>query len=241
MTARPWPAALSRSCPVGVRGGQPSDSGPRDSPPTVLRPRASGPAGAPKGDDDRHHPDRDLPDRSDRSAAGEQVRASGDVRRRNPIPGADYRNPGALPDGPVLVVGAGNSGLRIARELAATRPVHLSVGELPVMLPQRLLGGDLFSDRTDPAVGLVIWATGYRSDFSWIDLPGHSSRQRGPPPSRRHRRTGPVLSGPALAAPWQHTRGSALLSFVYADVTYRADRIDAKSALRCASHPVAAR
>ena len=31
---------------------------------------------------------------------------------------ADYRNPQALPDGPVLVVGGGNSGLQIAEELA---------------------------------------------------------------------------------------------------------------------------
>ena len=57
---------------------------------------------------------------------------------------ADYRNPQALPDGPVLVVGGGNSGLQIAEELAATRPVEVSVGENPPMLPQRLLGKDLF-------------------------------------------------------------------------------------------------
>src|SRR5690349_2126166 len=31
---------------------------------------------------------------------------------------ADYRNPAQVPDGPVLVVGAGNSGLQIAEELA---------------------------------------------------------------------------------------------------------------------------
>ena len=41
---------------------------------------------------------------------------------------ADYRNPQALPDGPVLVVGGGNSGFQIAEELAATRQVDLSIG-----------------------------------------------------------------------------------------------------------------
>jgi hypothetical protein len=35
---------------------------------------------------------------------------------------ADYHNPQALPEGPVLVVGGGNSGFQIAEELAATRP-----------------------------------------------------------------------------------------------------------------------
>jgi putative flavoprotein involved in K+ transport len=57
---------------------------------------------------------------------------------------ADYRNPQALPEGPVLVVGGGNSGFQIAEELAATRQVDLSVAERVPMLPQRLAGRDLF-------------------------------------------------------------------------------------------------
>src|SRR6185312_15889857 len=40
-----------------------------------------------------------------------------------------YRNPTQLPDGAVLVVGAGSSGVQIADELAAAgRRVYLSVG-----------------------------------------------------------------------------------------------------------------
>jgi putative flavoprotein involved in K+ transport len=57
---------------------------------------------------------------------------------------ADYRNPQALPDGPVLVVGGGNSGFQIAEELAATRQVDLSIATRYPMLPQRLGGRDLF-------------------------------------------------------------------------------------------------
>jgi putative flavoprotein involved in K+ transport len=57
---------------------------------------------------------------------------------------ADYRNPKALPDGPVLVVGGGNSGFQIAEELAATRQVDLSIATRYPMLPQRLGGRDLF-------------------------------------------------------------------------------------------------
>ncbi|MGD0700282.1 MAG: NAD(P)/FAD-dependent oxidoreductase [Trebonia sp.] len=45
------------------------------------------------------------------------------------IHSAAYRNPGQLPAGGVLVVGAGSSGVQIAAELAdAGRPVYLSVG-----------------------------------------------------------------------------------------------------------------
>ena len=40
---------------------------------------------------------------------------------------AGYRNPQALPPGPVLVVGGGNSGFQIAEELAASRQVDLSI------------------------------------------------------------------------------------------------------------------
>jgi putative flavoprotein involved in K+ transport len=57
---------------------------------------------------------------------------------------ADYRNPQALPAGPALVVGGGNSGFQIAEELAATRTVDLSIATTYPMLPQRLGGRDLF-------------------------------------------------------------------------------------------------
>ena len=50
---------------------------------------------------------------------------------------ADYRGPGQLRAGPVLVVGAGNSGAEIARELAPRHAVQVSgrdVGQLPFRL-----------------------------------------------------------------------------------------------------------
>jgi putative flavoprotein involved in K+ transport len=66
---------------------------------------------------------------------------------------ADYRSPDALPDGPVLIVGGGNTGFQIAAELAATREVHLSIGTRQMPLPQRLLGRDMF--RWLDATGLM--------------------------------------------------------------------------------------
>ncbi|MFM0477811.1 NAD(P)/FAD-dependent oxidoreductase [Paraburkholderia strydomiana] len=49
--------------------------------------------------------------------------------RLTQIHSADYRNPGQLPEGGVLVVGAGSSGVQIADELQrAGRRVYLSVG-----------------------------------------------------------------------------------------------------------------
>ena len=57
---------------------------------------------------------------------------------------ARYRNPGALPDGGVLVVGAAASGVQIARELAdAGRRVVLSVGR-HTRLPRQYRGMDSF-------------------------------------------------------------------------------------------------
>jgi|SRR5579884_223377 len=55
-----------------------------------------------------------------------------------------YRRPSDLPEGTVLVVGGGNTGFQIAKELAATHPVHLAVGARQTPLPQTFLGRDLF-------------------------------------------------------------------------------------------------
>lgn len=54
-----------------------------------------------------------------------------------------YRSPFELPEGPALVVGAGNSGAQIALELARFRKVWLA-GRDTGHLPRRLLGRDLF-------------------------------------------------------------------------------------------------
>lgn len=191
---------------------------------------------------------------------------------------SDFRNPDALPAGPVLVVGGGNSGLQIAEELAATRDVVVSVGQRAPMLPQRLLGRDLFwwltrlgvmrvstasrlgrrlrdrgefvigtsrrrlsragvrfrprligadgftarfADGTTHEAGVVLWATGYRSDYSWILIPdavrdGSVAHRRG---------VTPVPGLYLLGLPWQHTRGSALLGFVADDAAHLADHI----------------
>ena len=191
---------------------------------------------------------------------------------------ADYRNPQALPAGPVLVVGGGNSGLQIAEELAATRQVDLSIASRAPMLPQRLAGKDLFwwltrlglmrvtaesrlgprlkarpdfiigssrrrllatGVRFRPAVAgadgrtvrfadgstldvrIVIWATGYRSDYSWVQIPGVT--RDGQVIHRRGVTNVPGLY--FLGLSWQHTRGSALLGFVHEDAAYLAGRI----------------
>ena len=147
---------------------------------------------------------------------------------------ADYRNPSQLQDGPVLVVGVGNSGAEIAYELAETHRCLLAGaanGEIPVRHGSRRsrlmfrairffghrvvrtdtrIGrkvGPKIAAKGPPlirrkeadfaAVGIerigrvagvrdglpvledgrlvevanVIWCTGFRTDFSWIDLP----------------------------------------------------------------------
>ena len=55
-----------------------------------------------------------------------------------------YRRPADLPEGPVLVVGGGNTGFQIAEELVATREVHLAIGSRQTPIPQRMLGSDVF-------------------------------------------------------------------------------------------------
>jgi putative flavoprotein involved in K+ transport len=56
-----------------------------------------------------------------------------------------YRNPGSVPEGEVVVIGAGNTGVQIASELAAAgRSVSLSVSTLGRSTPHRFMGKSLF-------------------------------------------------------------------------------------------------
>ena len=74
------------------------------------------------------------------------------------------------------------------------------------------------SSRSTPS----IWATGYRPDHSWIELPVFDDDGRAPPPPRRHRRSGPLLPRAVLAA---HARlGAARLGQGRRRVHRRADR-----------------
>jgi putative flavoprotein involved in K+ transport len=187
----------------------------------------------------------------------------------------DYRRPADLPEGPLLVVGAGNSGVQIADELAASgRTVALAVGTRPRAVPQRPLGRDLFwwltrtgliratvdsrvgrrfrdrelvigttwrglarrgvvlRDRAVAASGrtvrfadggwtdvaAVVWATGFRPDVGWLDVPGAVVDGR----PAHARGVSPVSGLYFVGLPWQHTRGSALLGFVREDAAWLA-------------------
>jgi putative flavoprotein involved in K+ transport len=80
-----------------------------------------------------------------------------------------------------------------------------------------------FADDTKLDVRTVIWATGFRLDHSWIDVPVFDAQG-----AVAHKRG--VTESPGLyfiGLPWQHTRGSALLGFVKDDAEYVAQRIGA--------------
>jgi putative flavoprotein involved in K+ transport len=80
----------------------------------------------------------------------------------------------------------------------------------------------VFDDGSEQDVDAIVWATGYRSDFSWIDVPAIKDQNGG----IVHRRG--VTKAPGLffvGLTWQYTRGSALIGFVGDDAAFIADRI----------------
>jgi putative flavoprotein involved in K+ transport len=204
---------------------------------------------------------------------------------------SQYKNPSQLPTGPVLVVGAGNSGAQIAEELSQTRKVYLSIGSRPPYRPQRVLGISLFwwleklgimnltqetwlgrkLSKSDPLIGTdlkrlarqngvelldrtveaagsavtladgrrlpvtnIIWATGFRPDFSWVQLPVLD--ERGRPIHKRGVTDAPGLY--FLGLRWQHTQGSGLLGGVGRDAAFLADRIAGFAAAPCTAAAV---
>ena len=82
-----------------------------------------------------------------------------------------------------------------------------------------------FEDGTEVDVAGIVWATGFRTDHSWIDAPvfderGHLVHERG------------VTASPGLyflGLSWQHTRGSALLGWVKDDAEHLAQQIASRS------------
>jgi putative flavoprotein involved in K+ transport len=78
-----------------------------------------------------------------------------------------------------------------------------------------------FADGTSTEVDAVVWATGFKPDFTWIDADvttpdGHLRHHEG-------RTDAPGLM--VLGQPWQCTRGSALLGFVQRDAEHIAEQL----------------
>lgn len=194
---------------------------------------------------------------------------------------SEYRNPDQLPNGPVLVVGAANSGAEIANELAVSRDTFLSgrnVGSISLgffnnrafwWLASTVFAFDTWvgsklkeanQGRGDPLIRLtqeglrqsgveqvprtdgvkdgkprvddgrvldvatVVWATGFRPNFDWIDLPGSIFGADGYPIHHR----GVVDRAPGLyflGLPDQHTFLSATIGGVCTDARYIADHL----------------
>jgi putative flavoprotein involved in K+ transport len=79
-------------------------------------------------------------------------------------------------------------------------------------------------DYVEAKISTIIWSVGFRTDYSWIEIPifdgkGYPSHRRG------------VTSVPGvyfLGLPWQYTWGSGRFSGVAQDARYLADCIEAR-------------
>ena len=80
----------------------------------------------------------------------------------------------------------------------------------------------VFADGDQLEVDVVVWATGYRPDHSWIAIPDVKD-ERGRIIHQRGETSSPGLY--LLGQTWQHTRGSALIGWVGNDAAFLAEQI----------------
>jgi putative flavoprotein involved in K+ transport len=83
-----------------------------------------------------------------------------------------------------------------------------------------------FADGTSSSYEAVLWATGFRTDFSWIEIPEVKNAQGG---VQHERGVTPVAGLYVLGLTWQHTRTSALLGWVTNDAEFLAEQIGSRS------------
>jgi putative flavoprotein involved in K+ transport len=83
-----------------------------------------------------------------------------------------------------------------------------------------------FTDGTRSEYDAVVWATGFTTDDSWIDVPD-ATDERGR--LRQARGITPSAGLYTLGRSWQHTRGSALLGWVGNDAAFLAEQIAARA------------
>ena len=192
----------------------------------------------------------------------------------------DYRSPGQLAAGRVLVVGDGATGRQIALELTANHEVLLAAGRPRRVSPDRILGKSVFwwmdrlgvlrASRENPIgrylrkadpfpgkglelerlrergvdvvgrvvqaegkrvtladgktaeVDAIVWATGYRDDTGWVEIPEVKDDQRN---FMHYRGISPLPNLCFVGRSWQWTRGSALFAGVGEDAAYLAEHI----------------
>ena len=79
----------------------------------------------------------------------------------------------------------------------------------------------MFADGTRTKVAAVVWATGFRTDYSWLDIPGAVVDEE----VANDRGVTPVPGLSIVGLPWLHTRGSALLGYVKDDAAWLAAHI----------------
>ena len=192
----------------------------------------------------------------------------------------DYRTPGQLAAGRVLVVGDGATGRQIALELTANHEVLLAAGRPRRVSPDRILGKSVFwwmdrlgvlrasresrigrylrkadpfpgkglelerlrergvevvgrvvqaegkrvtlADGKTAEVDAIVWATGYRDDTGWVEIPEVKDARGN---FLHYRGISPLPNLCFVGRSWQWTRGSALFAGVGEDAAYLTEHI----------------
>jgi putative flavoprotein involved in K+ transport len=155
------------------------------------------------------------------------------------VPG-EYRNPAALPDGGVVIVGASATGIQLADEIQASgRPVVLSTGQ-HLRVPRRYRGRDIMwwldragiLDETEESV-YDVEISRHAPSFQLVGRPDHATLDLG-----RLRRAGVLVVGRLMSIDGDRLRfdddlvkTTAAADAKLAGLLLRLDRVAASTAL----------
>ena len=164
------------------------------------------PTSLPRGASPRCSSRAAAPSTSRRSPPPESASSAGSRASRAGGSASATASPATAPPPTIGCTGRWRGSTRMSRPPASARRADPAAWRVPLLPLDAARSLDLKAE----GIASVIWATGYRRDYGWLQVPGPRRRGRARPPRRHHRRARALRDRAQVPAPAQlelHRRG----------------------------------